>query len=292
MELVVVANNKEEIDKYKDVGIDKFIFGLEGYSVNYPELTLSEIKDLVSNTSIFVAINKNIFNSELGDLKDKLIELSNLNILGVLFYDLGVLNIVLENKLDIDLVWNQTHMVTNYNTCNYYYSKGVKYGYLANEITLDEKLEISENTDMSLMTQVFGYLPMSHSGRGLVTNYFKSIDRDKEKDICNIKDKNDNYLVKEKAGETTILSGKVVNGIKPLFTMLSSKIKYGVIDTQDLDFNMCLEVTKIFVDVLNNGDSYSDEKKEDIILKLNNMIGDYTGFYYQKTIYKVKKNEK
>ena len=29
-------------------------------------------------------------------------------------------------------------MVTNYNTCNYYYDKGCEYGVVSSEITLDE----------------------------------------------------------------------------------------------------------------------------------------------------------
>ena len=37
-------------------------------------------------------------------------------------------NIVKENNIKIDLVWHQTHMVTNYNTCNFYYDNGVNYG--------------------------------------------------------------------------------------------------------------------------------------------------------------------
>ena len=74
-----------------------------------------------------------------------LVQLDKMNITGVFFYDLAVLELKRELNLNIDLVWNQTHMVNNYKTCNYYYSKGVKYALLGKEITLDEILEIINN---------------------------------------------------------------------------------------------------------------------------------------------------
>ena len=141
MKYIVVPNNINDLSIYKDKNIDTFIIGLENYSINYPTATIDEIKKLSKEYNLFVAVNKNIFNSELNDVLDKLKELSKLNILGVLYYDLGILNLVIDNKINIDLVWHQTHMVTNYNTCNYYLSKGVKYAYVANTIILSNTIK-------------------------------------------------------------------------------------------------------------------------------------------------------
>lgn len=290
MEFVVVLKDKSDIDKYKNKGINNFIFGLSNYSVHYPEISIKEIEDISKTTNIFVAINKNIFNSELDDLKEKLVLLSKLNILGVLFYDLGVLHIVRQNKLNLDLVWHQTHMVTNYNTCNYYYDKGVKYGYLANEITLDERLEVISNTDMKLMTQVFGYLVMSHSRRSLLSNFFKSINEDRQQSVYNIKDRLGSYIVYEKNSGTSIFYGQLINGTKPLFSLVPSNLAYGVIDTQLVDNKLCMEVIEVYQDILNNYDLNDLEKQERVIKKMNKLIGEYTGFFYQKTFYKVKRD--
>lgn len=123
VELVLIPNSVDEISFYQEEGSKYFILGLENYCINYPSVSLEKIKELSSKYSLFISINKNIFNSELSDLKEKLLELSHLSIMGILFYDLGVLNIVRENNIPVDLVWHQTHMVTNYNTCNFYYER-------------------------------------------------------------------------------------------------------------------------------------------------------------------------
>ncbi len=290
MKYIIIPKEKKDITEYKNKGAEAFIFGLESYSVNYPEVSLEEIKELSKDNNLFISINKNIFNNELTDLKEKLIELSKLNIKGVLFYDLGLLNLVIENHINIDLVWHQTHMVTNYNTCNYYYDKNVKYGYLANEITLDEKLEIANKTKMKLMTQVFGYPAMANSRRSLLTNYFKSKEKSKDKTTYKLEDNLGQYIIKENETGTSVLFRKIINGTKPLFSLINSKIEYGVLDTQLIDTDICLKVLTTFLEISKK--EITNLEKQQIIDYTNNLIGDYTGFYYQKTIYKVKKNDK
>ena len=292
MKYVVIPDNIEMIDSYIEKGIDTFIVGLDNYSINYPQASLEEIIELSSKVNLFVSINKNLFNDDLDKIKDILINLSKLPIMGVLYYDLGLLNIVLDNKINIDLVWHQTHMVTNYNTCNYYHSKGVKYGFLANEITLDEILEIKKNSDMKLMVEVFGYPIMSHSRRSLLTNYFKAIDKDKEDRTYNLSDKENNYLLKETNNGTSILFGKLINGTKPLFDLINNKIDYCVLDMQEVDINIGIQVLDKFIYINNNIDNIDDNEKEEIINSMNNLVGDSTNFFYRKTIYKVKKGDK
>ncbi len=291
MKFIIIPKDIKDLDLYKNKGADTFIFGLEDYCINYPSLSLEKIKELSQDTNIFVAMNKNIFNSELEDVKDKLVELSKLPILGVLYYDLGILNIVKNYDISIDLVWHQTHMVTNYNTCNYYYDKGVKYGYLANEITLEEILDINQRTSMNLMVQVFGYPIMSHSRRSLLSNYFKSIDKNKENRIYHLKEKEEQYLLKENKDGASILFGKLINGTRPLFDMIQNNISYGVLDVQEVDFKIGEKVYDQFSYILNHISDITSEEKEQIILDMNQLIGDSTNFFYKKTVYKVKKGD-
>lgn len=292
MELVVIPNSVEEISFYKETGSDIFILGLEDYSINYPNVSLKELKELSSKYKIFVSINKNIFNNELVDLKEKLIELSNLPIIGILFYDLGVLNIVRENNIQVDLVWHQTHMVTNYNTCNFYYEKGVKYGFLANEITLEEILEIKKRTDMKLMVECFGYPIMSHSRRMLLTNYFKSIGKEKENRVYHLENMNENYLLKESKNGASILCGKVINGTIPLFDLVENNIDYVVLDMQEVDNEVGKKVLSTYRNIIKNYNTITENEKNSMINDMNQLIGDNTNFFYKKTIYKVKKGDK
>ncbi len=289
MELVVVPNSVEDISFYES---NIFVLGLENYCINYPSVSLDEIKKLSSKYSLFISVNKNIFNNELADLTEKLVELSHLSIRGVLFYDLGVLNIVRENNIQVDLVWHQTHMVTNYNTCNFYYEKGVSSGFLANEIALDEILEIKKRTKMKLMVECFGYPIMSHSRRMLLTNYFKSIGKKKENKVYHLENMNEDYLLKESSDGASILYGKLINGVKPLFDLVENDIDYVVLDMQEVDKSIGKEVLTTYSNIIRNYASITEKEKDSIINRMNNLIGDSTNFFYKRTIYKVKKGDK
>ena len=71
MKYVVIPNNIKEIEFYNEKGINAFIIGLEDYCINYPSFSLDEIKDLSNKYQLFIAVNKNIFNSECSDIKEK-----------------------------------------------------------------------------------------------------------------------------------------------------------------------------------------------------------------------------
>ena len=291
MKYVVIPNQIEELNFYNEKGIDTFIIGLEHYSINYPTASLERIQELSQKYTLFVSVNKNIFNSELEDVKKQLIELSKLPIQGILFYDLGILNIVQENKIPIDLVWHQTHMVTNYNSCNYYYEKGVKTAFLANEITLEEILEIKEKSKIKCMVEIFGYPIMSHSRRKLLTNYMKSIGKEKENRTYLLKEHDNTYRLKETEDGASILLGKLMNGTKPLFALIQNQIDYLVLDMQEVDREIGEQVIDTYLYLFKNIDKIDSQEQEKLIHKMNSIIGDYTNFFYQKTIYKVKKGE-
>ena len=292
MEYIVIPNDINDIDLYINNGINTFIVGLDNYSINYPAVSIEEIESLSKKCKLFVAITKNIFNSELDDVLDKLKKLESMDILGVLYYDLGILNMVIENKINLDLVWHQTHMVTNYNTCNYYYENGVKYGFLANEITLDEMIETKNKTKMKLMVEVFGYPVASHSRRLLLSNYFKSIGKEKENRTYNLTDREGKLRIKETKDGATILNGYITNGTKPLFDLIKNGMDYLVLDMQEIDKDLSLKVIDEYIYIANNINKMSDSEKENIISKMNDLIGNNTNFFYKKTIYKVKRGDK
>ncbi len=294
MNYVIIPNHIEDLAFYSQKGIDTFFIGLENYAINYPTASLEEIRELSQKYSLFISMNKNIFNEELADVKEKLIELAKLPIEGVLFYDLGILNLVKENQIPIDLVWHQTHMVTNYQTCNYYYEKGVKTAFLANEITLEEMLEIKKKSKIKCMVEVFGYPIMSHSRRKLLTNYMKSIGKEKEDRTYTLSEKENQYFLKETKDGASILLGKLINGTKPLFDLIRNQMDYLVLDMQEVDRKIGKQVLDTYLHLFQNIDKINSREREEIMQKMNDLIGDYTNFFYRKTIYKVKgdKNEK
>ncbi len=285
MELLV-SLNKKELDDYLQF-TNSFIIGLENYAVNYYEASLDDIEKMLAKypgISLFVSINKNIFNKDLKDLEEKLISLSKLPIKGVLFYDLSVLEIVSRLKLKIDLGIHQTHLITNYNICEYYFEQGVKYGYLATEITALEMAEIKEKTKLKLMAYFVGHPIISHSKRKLVSNYYEYIKKKKTKDlnIINEKDKEQKYYIQETKLGTNVLTYDILNGTKA-FLVLKDKLSYGILDNQLIPDDLFLKVLKLYK--LNLDNSISDLE---LTSKVQELIGDKEGFFFLKTIYKVK----
>ena len=62
-------------------------------------------------------------------------------------------------------------MVTNYNTCNYYYDKGVNFAYISNEITLEEMIEIKKNNgenvpNMAMMPSAYYVMDKIYDDHG------------------------------------------------------------------------------------------------------------------------------
>ena len=276
--LIETINNN-----FNDYKCDGFILSLADYSVqSIKYYTLDEIKDITNNCDkeIFIKINKNMFNKDIDKLKEILIELDKIGVSGVFFYDLALLEIKKELDLNIDLIWDQTHMVNNYRTCDFYYDMGVKYALLSKEITLDEIKEIINKSKINCMVEVVSIPSIAYSRRKLLTSYFKSINKD-YKDHLEIEEKisNHKYMVRESNNGTSFYDNSIMNGtgiIKELPENTSYIImrEYGIDDF--------LELVNDTYEYINNkciDDKYIDKYKK---------LGDNTNFFYKETVFKVK----
>lgn len=273
--------------------IEGIIVGLKDYSIHVNlELDLDEIvslKDKYNDKLLFVVINKNLTNEDVHYMEEVLKKLNKV-VTGIFFYDLAILSIKKRLNLDIDLVWNQTHMVTNYNTCNYYYNEGVKYANLSLEITVEEMCEIKEKSTIIPMVYVFGRNVVAHSKRSLVSNYFNHYKKIKDKDEYLITEKvtGKEYLVKEKNLGTTIVNNDLLNGIRAIYDLKSCGFDYFILD-EVVDNEIFMQVIDCYKQAL---EDKSGNLKEKNVKRLEEIIhSDYEGFFYKKTIYKVKNNE-
>ena len=176
-------------------------------------------------------------------------------------------------------------MVTNYNICNFYFNLGVKYGFLSTEITEKEMKEISENTKMKLMGYFIGHPIISHSKRKLISNFYQHINKNNNHQVNVMKEKNKDtkYYVEENELGTNILTENILNGSRA-FTSLKEKLDYAILDNHLIDNNIFINILELFKNNLDKTIS-----NEYFIKKVNDLIGENEGFFYQKTIYKVKK---
>ena len=104
-------------DKSFDYDVSAYLIGIEGLSVNMPiYFSIDELSDIKTDKDIFVCLNKNMHKDDLDNLESVLSKL--VNVKGIFFYDIGVLNMVKRMNLGIDLVIAQEHSNTNYSTIN------------------------------------------------------------------------------------------------------------------------------------------------------------------------------
>lgn len=282
MKLLVEPMNKENLK----FNCDGLILAIKDYAVeSNTYFTLDEIKNISDSFSgeIFVKLNKNLMNDDIPFVKDILVQLDKMNITGVFFYDLAVLELKRELNLNIDLVWNQTHMVNNYKTCNYYYSKGVKYALLGKEITLDEILEIIDLSDITSMVEVVSKPSVAFSKRKLVSNYYKDMGIDGSKEIIvNEKVSNLNFDIKEDSNGTVFFLDLITNGTNIIRDLYDNGCSYIIMREYGIDN---------FRELVNDTMEYIKDSCSDLsyVLKYKK-LGDSTNFFFKKTIYRVKKN--
>ena len=272
---VIRDNNYLEYLKY---GLDGIIFPLENFSVDYFKYySISDIENYKKNTDklVFVVINKMIFNSDLDNLLEILKKLETLKVDGVFFYDLAILNLVKENKLSLNLIFNQTHMVTNSDTINLYYDLGVKGSYLSNEITKDEILNIRHNTKSDLFVLLLGNPVIAMSRRNLLTSYFANKNKSKSA-IITIKEpkSGQEFLVKEDKNGTTFFYNKRLNLSNIYKELVDCGLNYGIVEQGNYSYNEYKDLIAAFVNF--NKD------------KIDELAGHNRGFLYRETIYKVK----
>lgn len=279
--------NSKDIDKYINSGADGFILYLKDYSVNGNcYFDVDEICEILTkyDKDFFVSINKNMFNSDLDDLLNIMLKLSKLPIKGIMFYDMSILYIKIKNNLDIDLVWCQEHMTTNYNTCNYYYKRGVKYSYLSSEITLDEILDIKKKSDIIPLVFVFGRCFVAYSRRKLVSNYYTNCGDDKKNNLRVLeKVSGDYYNVFEDCNGSSFNTDKIMNGLRVIDKLYNNNFPYIVFREDGIDSDTFLELISDVKKFIDGGCSVTS-----LFDKYNKLFGDYTGFLFKKTIYRVK----
>ena len=277
-----------ELENQEQTTADGLILALKDFSVQskttYTKEEISKIINQNPDKEIFISLNKNIFNSEIEALKETLLYLDTLNIKGIFFYDLAVLQLKTELNLKVDLVWHQKYMVTNYKSCNYYYQKGVKYALLSKEITLAEIIEIVKRSSITPMVEVVSFPSVAFSKRTLITNYYKNLNKQPKKEITVLeKATNQEYEIIEDESGTNFFFKKLTNGTVVIKDLYENKVPYIIMREYGID-------SELFKELTNDTKEYIKGNCADTnyLLKYQQLFGDNTNFFCKKTIYQVR----
>ena len=176
---IIVMSNTLDIKNTLNL-VDGYIFGIKDYSVNFLNTySIEELKATINllkenNKEVFISMNKNIHSLEIDNLKEILKQVEELNIDGILYADVCFVTLKEKMKLKTKIIWNNEHLVTNYETINFWAKHNIDGAFISSDITFNEINEIIDNVKIPLMVQIFGYLPMFVSERNLIDNYINN----------------------------------------------------------------------------------------------------------------------
>ena len=210
-------------------------------------------------------------------------DLDKLNINGIMYYDIAVVNIKLENNLKTPLVWGQEHLTTNPITSNFWNKYGANYTLVSNEITKEEIIEMKKNSLSKLIITVFGHLPMFVSERHLVKNYLKTFNLNDNSEINYIENGGNIYPIIDNELGTISYSAHILNGINEVLEFKKNDIDYILLNPFLVE-----DKFEMVLDLFNN---VNKENVEDYSKKLEENFKCDNGFLNKETIYKVKKND-
>lgn len=158
--LIIKGNSK--IKKVPGVN---FLFPLQGFCVGFrKEYSLDEIE-----RGEYLYLNRLLNCEDIKKLKEILPEIEKL-CKGIVFEDLGVIEVLKEEKSGLEKILYASHAVCSSFTANAYLSE-VDTLILSPDITLEETKEIIKKCIKPVGIHLYGNLPYMYSRRTLLKNY-------------------------------------------------------------------------------------------------------------------------
>ncbi|EGQ3420476.1 U32 family peptidase [Staphylococcus pseudintermedius] len=307
-ELLVTPKSLSHIETLIEKGADAFVIGEEKFGLRLAgEFNREEMKKAVeiihhAGKKAYAAVNGIFHNYHIPALEDYIAFLHEIRVDRIIFGDLAVVMIVKQQENPIPLNWNAETLVTNHFQCNYWGRRGAKRAVLARELSLEEILNIKENSDVEIEVQVHGMTCMFQSKRMLLGNYYTFQDRQMkiqrneaatDSQLLLYDEERDNkYPVFEDYNGTHIMSPNdicLIEELEPLFEAGIDSLKIdGVLQTEEY-INVATEQYREAIDLYEEDpDTYEDEKfmLVDPIEAIQPEHRPFDeGFYYKQTVY-------
>lgn len=297
-EIYIPLPLKENRDFYAQQDFDGYIIGLEDFSSNFNSyVKVSELEDTIKelkkyDLKIFISFNKLYYNDEIDKVREILQKIKKLDITGIFYTDIGVLNILNDINFDKEIYWFSNHLGTNSQTINFLEKRNVQNVILSSEISVDEIIKIRKNTKVKLGIIMYGFLNMATSSRKLLTNYFSYTEKKKIKDKYYIKDKlkKGTYRVVE-GNDTNFFTDKVLNGIKFYPKLIENNMNFIILDDYMLNENNFYNIIEAFSSLRKAPEDKDFVEKLEKVVDANTYYETFYGFLDKETVFKVEDYE-
>ncbi len=236
------------------------------------------------NVKVYILCNKMIFEEDLEELKSHLMWLKDLGISGIYFSDMAVYMLAKELEIEHLLIYAPGMTVVNSEDTKAYLDLDILGVELANELTLEEKIEIAKNNPNKVGIVIGGYLLMSFSKRKVLSNYFKAINKEVDiKDNYNLKlseKTRENLMpIYEDDNGSYIYSEYIFHSFNVIRELLEAPFKYFRIDGIFLEQTLILEMLNSYLAALSG-------REDNFLNNLNNKYPKLKFddvFYFNKT---------
>ncbi|OBW59913.1 peptidase U32 [Solibacillus silvestris] len=306
-ELLVTPQSIEHITALLEAGADAFVIGEQKFGLRLAgDFTVAQVEEATklihaAGKKVYVAVNALFHNDRLDALDEYLVEMQRIGVDALLFGDPAVIIAVRENNVTIPLHWNPETTATNFFQVNYWGERGSKRAVLARELSMDEVIEIKENTKHEIEVQVHGMTCMFQSKRALLGNYFlyrdEAMEIENRKENKNMflhdKERKNKYPIYEDMNGTHIFSPNDMCIIEELNELFEAGIDSFKIDGVLQTFDYTVTVTKLYRQAIDTYFEQGEDAYDDIKSELFEQIEAIqpalrpldTGFIYKETVY-------
>lgn len=292
MKLAVTPFNAICIKELSECGADIFILGNDQYAnrlvYSFSTLEMAAANKLIKslNKEIYINLNLIVHNNDLNKVSEFLDFVSELDVDGIIFGDLGVYQLAKRKGIESKLIYNPETLNTNHYDPLFWHNKSIKGLTISKEITLEEVKEISKNCEIEISLIGHGHLNMFHSRRPLIENFFKYTNSEYDEYMENRKlriveeIRDESYPIFQDSHGTHIFREKSLESYQEV-NVLKNSIQVFIIDGIFRDTNYLIKTTKNYKQLLTTP-NYDLKAKE--LSKLYEIDHD-SGFWYKKTVY-------
>ena len=177
LELLAPAGTWEAMEAAINAGANAIYlggtaFGARQYADNFDWEHLAKAITLahLHRVRIYVTVNTLVDDSELNDLGDYLVFLSNIGIDGIIVQDMGVVRLARQVVPDLPLHASTQMTITNSEGAKFAYAAGMERAVVARETTLKDLRTICQATPGEIETFIHGALCVCYSGQCLMSS--------------------------------------------------------------------------------------------------------------------------
>lgn len=293
MKFITTPFTIEEIPELRKAGADALLISTPFFSargvIEFEVADLPSIKEActIHDVKMFVQVNRFFMEEELEQVRQHLQYLKDIQVDGIYFGDEGVLYLAKQLQMEDRMIYAPDTLLTNHKDVDFYLAQGLHSVVLAKEITFEEILKITKQSDAErLEVVIHGYLPMMHSKRQLLSNYMKfrkkDIDLHNKRSLYIMEETRDAHMpILEDEVGTHIFSGYIQCFFEEIKQLQEAGIGYVLIDGIFKDTAYIIDMLKLYHELLADTieaeeaiNRYHDCYPQDVI---------ESGFLYTKT---------